>query len=97
VQRKILTPNEFTGLDQLAERPLDRETQAAVPASHPCSNEFTGLDQLAERPLDFPYSSEATAKPFEWKFAKADLATLLARLPAHEEAARPVNSTLVNF
>jgi hypothetical protein len=58
VQRKVLTPNDFTG-----------------------------LDQLAERLLDFPYYWEATAKPFEWKFTKADLATLLAKLSAHEKVA----------
>jgi hypothetical protein len=50
-------------------------------------NDFTGLDQLAERLLDFQYYWEATAKPFEWKFTKADLATLLAKLAAHEKAA----------
>ena len=58
VQRKVLTPNDFTG-----------------------------LDQLAERLLDFQYYWEATAKPFEWKFTKADLATLLAKLSAHEKVA----------
>ena len=58
VQRKVLTPNDFTG-----------------------------LDQLAERLLDFQYYWEATAKPFEWKFTKADLATLLAKLAAREKAA----------
>ncbi len=52
VQRKVLTPNDFTGLDQLAERLLDYW--------------------------------EATAKPFEWKFTKADLAALLTKLSAHE-------------
>jgi len=58
VQRKVLTPNDFTG-----------------------------LDQLAERLLDFQYYWDATAKPFEWKFTKADLATLLAKLSAHEKVA----------
>jgi hypothetical protein len=58
VQRKVLTPNDFTG-----------------------------LDQLAERLLDFQYYWESTAKPFEWKFTKADLATLLSKLSAHEQIA----------
>ena len=58
VQRKVLTPNDFTG-----------------------------LEQLAERLLDFQYYWEATAKPFEWKFTKADLATLLTKLSAHEYVA----------
>jgi hypothetical protein len=58
VQRKVLTPNDFTG-----------------------------LKQLTERLLDFQYYWEATAKPSEWKFTKADLATLLAKLSAHENLA----------
>src|SRR6202171_365700 len=51
VQRKVLTPNDFTD-----------------------------LNQLAERLLDFQYYWEATAKPFEWKFTRQDLAQLLAKL-----------------
>jgi hypothetical protein len=51
VQRKVLTPNDFAS-----------------------------LDQLAERLLDFQSYWESTAKPFEWKFTRADLATLLAKL-----------------
>jgi hypothetical protein len=39
-------------------------------------NDFTDLDHLAERLLDFQYYWESSAKPFEWKFTKADLATL---------------------
>jgi hypothetical protein len=58
VQRKILTPNDFAG-----------------------------LDQLAERLLDFQSYWESTAKPFEWKFTKADLATLLAKLSPSEKLA----------
>jgi len=51
VQRKVLTPNDFDN-----------------------------LDQLAERLLEFQYYWESAAKPFPWKFTKADLATLLAKL-----------------
>lgn len=51
VQRKVLTPNDFTG-----------------------------LDQLSQRLLDFQSYWEATAKPFQWKFTKDDLAVLLAKL-----------------
>lgn len=51
VQRKVLTPNDFAS-----------------------------LDQLAERLLDFQSYWESTARPFEWKFTKNDLATLLAKL-----------------
>ncbi len=58
VQRKVLTPNDFTS-----------------------------LGQLAERLLDFQYYWESTAKPFEWKFTKADLTTLLAKLSASHQIA----------
>ena len=58
VQRKVLTPNHFTS-----------------------------LDQRAARLLDVPSYWESTAKPFEWKFTKTDLATLLAKLSAHETIA----------
>jgi len=51
VQRKVLTPNDFSG-----------------------------LDQLAERLLDFQYYWESSAKPFQWKFTKADLDALLIKL-----------------
>lgn len=43
-------------------------------------NDFASLDLLAERLLDFQAYWESTAKPFEWKFTKADLAVLLAKL-----------------
>jgi hypothetical protein len=42
-------------------------------------NDSASLDQLAERLLDFQSYWESTAKPFEWKFTKADLANLLAK------------------
>ena len=34
--------------------------------------------------LDFQYYWESAAKPFEWKFTKADLATLLAKLSGNQ-------------
>ena len=43
-------------------------------------NDFTSLDHLAERLLDFQSYWESTAKPFQWKFTKADLAAVLAKL-----------------
>jgi DDE superfamily endonuclease len=53
VQRKVLTPNDFTD-----------------------------LNALAERLLDFQYYWETTARPFEWKFTRRDLAQLLDKLAA---------------
>jgi hypothetical protein len=43
-------------------------------------NDFQSLNALAERLLDFQYYWESTAKPFEWKFTREDLAKLLAKL-----------------
>jgi hypothetical protein len=43
-------------------------------------NNFQDLGQLAERLFDFQYHWEATARPFEWKYTKTDLAKLLAKL-----------------
>lgn len=58
VQRKVLTPNDFSG-----------------------------LDQLAERLLDFQYYWESSAKPFQWKFTKADLDALIIKLSVPRNAA----------
>lgn len=43
-------------------------------------NDFSDLNVLAERILDFQYYWENTARPFEWKFTRQDLARLLAKL-----------------
>lgn len=51
VQRKVLTPNDFSG-----------------------------LADAADRLLHFQEYYESIAKPFEWKFARADLDNLMARL-----------------
>lgn len=50
-------------------------------------NDFPSLDRLAERLLDFQYYWESVAKPFEWKFTKADLTSLLAKASAFQRAA----------
>jgi hypothetical protein len=42
-------------------------------------NDFSGLDALAERLLEFQYYWEQTATPFQWKFTRRDLATLLSK------------------
>jgi hypothetical protein len=44
------------------------------------------LDELAARILGFQASYEILARPFEWKFTRADLTTLLARLATHSIA-----------
>lgn len=48
-------------------------------------NDFDGLDQLAQRLFDFQAYWESTAKPFEWKFNKTDLAVLIDKIAAHEK------------
>ncbi len=41
------------------------------------------LDELAARILAFQADYEDLARPFEWKFTRADLTRLLERLTAH--------------
>jgi len=43
-------------------------------------NDFPHLNAVAERPLDFQYRWETTARPFQWKFTREDLAKLLVKL-----------------
>ncbi len=57
VQRKVLTPNDFTGLDQIRDRLAAFETRY-----------------------------NAIARPFTWKFTRADLGNLLRRIDAHDKS-----------
>ena len=50
-------------------------------------NDFPDLDALAERLLDFQTYWEAAAKPFQWKFNRRDLATLLSKCPSGNQIA----------
>jgi transposase len=45
--------------------------------------DFADLDALAQRLIAFEPRYNATATPFDWKFTRADLADLLARIDAH--------------
>jgi transposase len=56
IQRKVLTPSDFTGLDQIR-------------------------DRLAA----FQTRYNAIARPFTWKFTRADLSDLLRRIDAHDK------------
>jgi transposase-like protein len=56
IQRKVLTPNDFTGLDQIR-------------------------DRLAA----FEIRYNTIARPFDWKFTRADLADLLRRIDRHDK------------
>jgi DDE superfamily endonuclease len=47
-------------------------------------NDFASLRDLEDRLLAFQGRYEQTAKPFQWKFTRADLAELLAKLKAKE-------------
>lgn len=44
--------------------------------------DFIDLDALARRLLAFEPRYNATARPFDWKFGRADLAALLRRIEA---------------
>jgi hypothetical protein len=49
-------------------------------------NDFHTLDELQTRLLAFQDHYQQIATPFEWKFTKADLNDLLARITDHEDA-----------
>ena len=51
--------------------------------------EAVSLDELAARILAFQADYERLARPFEWKFTRADLATLLRRLASKSGEALP--------
>jgi len=44
-------------------------------------NDFTSLQEVSQRLLAFQDRYEQAAKPFEWKFTRADLCDLMNRLP----------------
>ncbi|MCG2620497.1 IS630 family transposase [Arthrobacter sp. I2-34] len=47
--------------------------------------DFAGLDQLTQRIFTFQDRYNTTAKPFGWKYTKADLNNYLKRLARHEQ------------
>ena len=48
-------------------------------------NDFTNLDEVEQRLAAFEQRYNATAKPFQWKFTRADLHDLLDRINQHEQ------------
>lgn len=48
-------------------------------------NDFPSLESVAERLSNFERYYENIARPFEWKFTRADLNALLARMTARQE------------
>ena len=56
-------------------------------------NDLTDLDALTERVLAFQDRYNTTARPFDWKFTRADLDRLLERIAAHEPAPAPATTT----
>lgn len=49
-------------------------------------NDFTSLDQIRDRLAAFEIRYNAIARPFSWKFTRADLRDLLGRIEAHDKA-----------
>jgi transposase len=49
-------------------------------------NDFTSLDQIRDRLAAFETRYNAIARPFNWKFTRTDLADLLHRIDAHDNA-----------
>jgi len=52
-------------------------------------NDFTDLDKVRRRLLGFQNRYLATARPFEWKFTRNDLADLLRRIAAQRSGPLP--------
>jgi hypothetical protein len=50
-------------------------------------NDFSSLTQVADRLLAFQTAYEQIAKPFEWKFTRADLDELMKKLSKHTSTA----------
>src|SRR5712691_4360899 len=50
-------------------------------------NDLPSLHALARRILDFQRHYQSIARPFEWRFTRKDLATLLRKLDSHPVAA----------
>ena len=50
-------------------------------------DDFEGLDELAAQILAFEKHYNATARPFGWKFTRADLNRLLTRIRQHDRHA----------
>ena len=51
-------------------------------------NDFASLEALEERILSFQQHYESIAKPFQWKFTKADLQEILCKIGAVENVFR---------
>jgi DDE superfamily endonuclease len=49
-------------------------------------NDFTDLDQIRDRLAAFETRYNAIARPSNWKFTRTDLADLLHRIDAHNNA-----------
>ncbi|EQD75809.1 transposase, partial [mine drainage metagenome] len=53
-------------------------------------NDFTSLQAVAERLENFERYYESIAKPFEWKFTRADLNALIARMRIRDTQTQPL-------
>lgn len=51
-------------------------------------NDFSSLDELKERLLGFQKHYEAVAQPFQWKFTRQNLRTLLEKIETRSEIQR---------
>ena len=58
--------------------------------SHPTPNDFPSLEALQERLLSFARYYEAIAQPFEWKFTRKDLDSLLQRIDRAHASEHPL-------
>ncbi|MGH6943449.1 MAG: IS630 family transposase, partial [Geminicoccaceae bacterium] len=54
--------------------------------------DFADREALAQRLVAFEPRYNATARPFDWRFSRADLAALLRRIEAHPRAGLPAQA-----
>jgi hypothetical protein len=60
-------------------------------------NDFNSLTALKERLLSFQDHYPSAAKPFQWRFTRQNLRSLLDRLAAHTKAPDRHENTSPNF
>ncbi len=75
-------PAGAAGADRPAGCGRPGEQRDRRPAGH--LRGYGDLDGLAEQILAFEQHYNATARPFDWKFTRADLNQLLTRISRHD-------------
>ena len=80
----VHTPVHASGLNQVEIHFSILQRKALTP------NDFPSLEALKERLQGFARHYETIAKPFEWKFARKDLDSLLHRIDCVRACKQPL-------